>query len=199
MTIYGYARVSTTNQSRNNTQEAQIKALKEAGAERIFFDAFTGTQIHRPQFDILLGLLQPGDTLVVTKLDRIARSVLQGVQLIEELLEKGVAVNVINIGVMDNTPTGKLIRNTFLCFAQFERDMIVQRCEEGRRIAKQKPGYREGRPKKDISVERLKELLEMQQNGLIGVSQCCSELDISKTTWYHLIKELGLVENEQIT
>ncbi len=199
MTIYGYARVSTTNQSRNNTQEAQIKALKEAGAEEIYFDAFTGTQKHRPQFDILLSILQSGDTLIVTKLDRIARSTINGIEIIEGLLDKGIVVNVLNIGVMDDTPTGSLIRNIFLSFAQFERDMIVQRCDEGRRVARQKPGYREGRPKKDISVERLKELLEMQQNGLIGVAQCCSELEISKTTWYHLIKELGLVENKQIT
>ncbi len=192
--VYGYARVSSLNQARNNTQEAQIKALKEAGAEEIYFDAFTGTQIHRPQLDILLSLLQPGDTLVVTKLDRIARSVLQGVQLIEELLEKGVAVNVINLGVMDNTPTGKLIRNTFLCFAQFERDMIVMRCEEGRREARQKPGYREGRPRKEISIEKVKELYIRQQSGEITVAECYESLNISKSKWYEILKTIDFID-----
>ncbi len=193
--IHGYIRVSTQNQGRyGNSQEAQMRALEQAGMNMCWIEEFTGITRDRPVLNELMSLISKGDTLVVTKLDRIARSTIDGIEIIEELLEKGVTVNVLNMGIMDNTPTGKLIRSVFFAFASFERDMIVQRCDEGRRVARQKPGYREGRPRKEISVDRLKELLEMQQNGLIGVAQCCSELEISKTTWYHLIKELGLVE-----
>ena len=195
--IHGYIRVSTQNQGRyGNSQEAQMRALEQAGMNMCWIEEFTGTTRDRPVLNELMSLISKGDTLVVTKLDRIARSTIDGIEIIEELLEKGVTVNVLNMGIMDNTPTGKLIRSVFFAFASFERDMIVQRCDEGRRVARQKPGYREGRPRKNISVDRLKELLEKQQNGLISVAQCCSELEISKTTWYHLIKELGLVENE---
>jgi DNA invertase Pin-like site-specific DNA recombinase len=88
--------------------------------------------------------IKAGDTLVVTKLDRIARSVQQGIRLIDDLAEKGVKINVLNMGMMDNTPTGKLIRNVMLCFAEFERDMIMQRTQEG----KQASGNRGGRKKK---------------------------------------------------
>lgn len=147
--IYGYARVSTKGQAKDgNSLEAQEAELKKAGAEKIYADAYTGTQTHRPELDKLIGVLQDGDTIVVTKLDRIARSLRQGIDLIDNLVEKGVAVNVLNMGKIDNTPTGKLIRNVMLSFAEFERDMIMQRTAEGKAIAKQQPGYREGRKEK---------------------------------------------------
>lgn len=146
---YGYARVSTKGQARDgNSLESQEKALKDAGAEKIFADAFTGTKAHRPELDKLTKVLDDGDMLIVTKLDRIARSTIQGIDLIENLLGRGVVVHVLNIGIMDNSPTGKLIRNIFLAFAEFERDMIVERTQEGKAIAKGKKGYKEGRPKK---------------------------------------------------
>ncbi len=133
---YGYARVSTKGQARDgNSLESQEKALKEAGAEKIYMDAFTGTKAHRPELDKLIKVLSDGDMLIVTKLDRIARSTIQGIELIESLLNKGVVVHVLNIGIMDNTPTGRLIRNIFLAFAEFERDMIVERTQEGKAIA----------------------------------------------------------------
>lgn len=74
--------------------------------------------------------------MVVTKLDRIARSATQGIALIQSLLDRGIVVHVLNMGLMDNTPTGKLIRNIVLTFAEFERDMIVERTQEGKAIAK---------------------------------------------------------------
>lgn len=72
----------------------------------------------------------------------------QGSALVTELIEKGIRVNILNIGVMDNTPSSKLIRNIFFSFAEFERDMIIERTQEGKAVAKQKEGFREGRPQK---------------------------------------------------
>lgn len=146
--VYGYCRVSTQMQARDgNSLEAQKKALKENGAEDIYSDAFTGAKAHRPELDRLLGMLKEGDKLVVTKLDRIARSASQGIELIQTLLDKGITVHVLNMGLLDNTPTGKLIRNIMLAFAEFERDMIVERTQEGKAIAKRQPDFKEGRPR----------------------------------------------------
>ena len=117
--IFGYARVSTNSQARDgNSLEAQINSLKEAGAEKIFSDVFSGSKNHRPELDKLLKIIKSGDTLIITKLDRIARSVMNGIQLIESLNDKGVIINVLNMGTIDNSPTGKLIRNIMLSLKQ---------------------------------------------------------------------------------
>lgn len=158
---YGYARVSTKGQAKDgNSLEAQEIALREAGAEKIYFDAFTGTKSNRPELDKLIKVMQPNDTLIVTKLDRIARSATQGIELIQSLLDKGITVHVLNMGLMDNTPTGKLIRNVMLAFAEFERDMIVERTQEGKAIARQNPDFKEGRPKK-FSKQQLAHALDL--------------------------------------
>ena len=176
--IYGYARVSTKGQAKDgNSLEAQEKALKEAGATKIYTDAFTGTKTDRPEFDKLMNELRSGDTLIVTKLDRFARSMSQGSELVSELIDKGIKVYILNIGIMDNTPSSKLIRNVFFAFAEFERDMIVERTQEGKTIAKQNPDFKEGRPKKysKKQVEHALELLEnhsyKQVEDLTGISK----------------------------
>lgn len=184
--IYGYARVSTKGQARNgNSLEAQQDALKENGAEKIFADSFTGTKIKRPELDKLLALLQSGDILMVTKLDRIARSLTQGSTLVTGLINKGVKVNILNIGVMDNTPSSKLIRNIFFSFAEFERDMIVERTQEGKAVAREtKSNYKEGRHK--VQAENFENYKKRVQGGELTVAQAVKELGISRRTWYNL-------------
>ena len=189
--IYGYARVSTKGQAKDgNSLEAQEAELKKAGAEKIYTDAYTGTQTHRPELDKLIGDLQNGDTIVVTKLDRIARSLRQGIDLIDSLVEKGVAVNVLNMGKIDDTPTGKLIRNVMLSFAEFERDMIMQRTAEGKAIARQQPGYKEGRKEKysKAQIDHAMELL----NGAYSYRQVAEKTGISKSTLIRKKKELAV-------
>ncbi|MDR1689538.1 MAG: recombinase family protein, partial [Clostridiales bacterium] len=146
--LYGYCRVSTKGQAKDgNSLEAQEKALKEAGATIIFCDSFTGTKSDRPELSKLLQSLHSGDTLIVTKLDRIARSLSQGSELVNNLIHNDIRVNILNIGVMDNTPSSKLIRNIFFAFSEFERDMIIERTQEGKAIARQDKDFKEGRPK----------------------------------------------------
>ena len=126
---YGYARVSTQCQARDgNSLEAQKTAL--------YSDAFTGTKTDRPELNKLLEKIAPGDTLIFTKLDRVARNLTQGIELIEKLAERQIKVHVLNIGIIDESPAGKLIRNVMLAFSEFERDMIVQRTKEGKAIAR---------------------------------------------------------------
>lgn len=178
--IYGYARVSTKGQAKDgNSLEVQEKALKEAGATKIYADAFTGTKTDRPQFDALMSELKDGDTLIVTKLDRFARSMSQGSELVSKLIEQGIKVNILNIGMMDNTPSSKLIRNIFFAFAEFERDMIVERTQEGKAIAKQKEDFREGRPQK-YSRKQIEHALKLKET--MSYKQVEEMTGISKST-----------------
>lgn len=187
--IYGYARVSTSGQQRDgNSLEDQERKLKEHGASVVYADAFTGTKVERPEFQKLLSVLQPGDTLMATKLDRVSRSASQGIALVDMLLEKGVTVHILNMGVMDNTPTGKLIRNIMFSFAEFERDMIVERTAEGKAVARQKEGYREGRKPLSVTDEKVREL---QASGK-KVQEICEELGICRRSWYNLIARVAV-------
>ena len=147
--IRAYARVSSKNQERyGNGLETQIAELKAAGAEKIYSDAFTGAKCSRPNFDKLLEDLEPNDTLVVTKLDRFARSITQGNEIITELINKGVRVHILNMGVLDNSPTNSLLRNVMLAFSEFERQLILDRTSSGKMYARENnPNFREGRPK----------------------------------------------------
>ena len=139
-------------------------------------DSFTGTKITRPEFDKLIEKLSAGDTLVVAKLDRFARSVSQASDLITELIDKGVRVDVCNLGILDNSSMSTLMRNILLSFAQFERDMIVERTQEGKAIAKQRDDFREGRPKKfsnaqiNHALSLLNEYSYKQVEQMTGIS-----------------------------
>lgn len=189
----GYARVSTKGQAKDgNSLEAQERALKEAGANEIYIDAFTGTKTDRPEFDKLMERIEEGDTLIVTKLDRFARSMMQGSVLVSDLIEKGIKVYILNIGVMDNTPSSKLIRNVFFAFAEFERDMIVERTMEGKAIAKQNPDFKEGRPKK-FSRKQIDHALELLNNN--SYTQVAELTGISKST---LIRAKKKINNAKI-
>lgn len=140
---YGYARVSTVGQD----LEAQITQLKEAGADIVYSEKYTGTRKDRPEFTRLLDVLQAGDTLIVTKLDRFARSTIDAITTVKDLFARGVKIHVLNMGVIEDTVTGRLILTIFSGFAEFERDMIVERTQEGKAIAKQREGFTEGRPR----------------------------------------------------
>ena len=119
--IYGYARVSTIGQRNDgNSLEEQERQLWENGARELYVDAFTGTKVERPEFKKLLSVVERGDTIIATKLDRVSRSAAQGIALVDELLAKGVTLHILNMGIMNNTPTGKLIRNIMFSFAEFE-------------------------------------------------------------------------------
>lgn len=186
--IYGYARVSSKGQAKDgNSLESQIKVLKENGAVEIYSDSFTGSKTNRPEFNKLLEVLKDGDTLIVTKLDRFARSMTQGSVLVNNLINKGIKINILNIGIMDNTPSSKLIRNIFFSFAEFERDMIIERTQEGKAIAKTKEGYKEGRPRKytNKQLEHALSLLTIN-GGNKSYNEVSNLLGISKST---LIRE----------
>ena len=159
---YGYARVSTTDQKLEN----QIDLLKTAGAEKIYQEKFTGTTTTRPEFKKLLATISSGDTLIVTKLDRFARNTREALEIIQDLFKKNVKVNILNMGVIDNTPSGQLIFTIFSAFAQFERDMIVTRTQEGKAYAKaHDPYFKEGRPQ-TYTDEQIRFAYELREQGM---------------------------------
>ncbi|MCT1905260.1 recombinase family protein [Oceanobacillus sojae] len=172
---YGYARVSTVHQD----LESQIQALEKEGCETIYSEKFTGTKADRPKFKELLSILKKGDTLVITKLDRFARSTVDAIQTVKELFERGVKVHVLNMGLVEDTPTGRLILTIMSGFAEFERDMIVERTQEGKAIAKQKPDFKEGRPK-IYGRKRIEESLKLLETH--SYKEVTEMTGISKST-----------------
>ena len=145
--IYGYARVSTKTQVKGNSLEEQKRELKQNGCTEIITEQFTGKTTDRPKFNKLIEeTLQPGDTLVVCKLDRFARTVTEGIEKVRFLFGKGVKVHVLNVGLLEDTPMGKFFITTLLAVAELERCMIMERTLAGKEIAKTRKGYREGRP-----------------------------------------------------
>jgi DNA invertase Pin-like site-specific DNA recombinase len=186
----GYGRVSSKGQATNgNSLEDQRRKLMEAGCseEDIVLETYTGTKMDRPKFTKLLEKLEEGDTLVVCKLDRFARTASEGSELVKSLLERGVNVHILNMGLIENTPTGRLILNVFLSFAEFERDMIVERTSEGKAIAKAtNPDFKEGRPRKEIPTEFF-ELLHSD----VSVADACKRLGIHRTQWYRWRNEVS--------
>ena len=124
--------------------------------------------------------LQEGDTLVVTKLDRFARTTIDGVSAVRELFNRGVRVHILNMGLIENTLTGNLILTVMLAFAEYERGMIVERTQTGKAVARQNLNFREGRPKKFTAVQ-IQHAMELLDSGK-SYKQVEAMTGISKST-----------------
>jgi DNA invertase Pin-like site-specific DNA recombinase len=177
--VYGYARVSTATQGRDgNSLEDQVAALTAYGCQEIVQEAFTGKTMDRPEFQSLLTRLTAQDTLVVTKLDRFARTAIDGVQTVRNLFERGVKVHILNMGLVENTLTGNLILTVMLAFAEYERGMIVERTQTGKSVARLNPDFKDGRPRKftDAQIQLALDLLDSgksygQVQHMTGISK----------------------------
>ena len=190
--IYGYGRVSSTTRyaggEDGNSLESQEKKLREAGCEEVVLEAYTGTKMERPKFTKLLDKLEQGDTLIVCKLDRFARTAAEGSLLVRDLVNRGIKVNILNMGIADNSPMGKLMLTVLLAFAEYERDMIVERLNEGKAEAKAKnPEYREGRKAIRIPLE-FEGCRNYVAEGNMTVTEACKYLGISRSLWYKWMK-----------
>ena len=176
----GYARVSTVGQQEHgNSLTDQTAQLKAAGATTVFSDACTGKRMDRPSFTAMMAQLEPGDRLIVTKLDRFSRTAAEGATTIQQLLERGIIVDILNMGRADNSPMGRLLMQVLLAFAEFERAQIVERTQAGRKIAMQN-GQKMGRPSK-YDPDRLNQCLDMIDQGRT-YSSVCRLTGISKST-----------------
>lgn len=148
MTVVAYARVSTIDQN----PELQFDALKAAGCEKTFVDQASGTDRERPQLARCLAFLRKGDVLLFWKLDRLARSTVHLGQIAEACRDKGVDLKCLTQPIDTTTPAGRMMFNILACFAEFERDIIVERTLAGLAAARAR-GRIGGRPRKHPKVE----------------------------------------------
>lgn len=163
--IYGYCRVSTRKQLDGYGLDVQEKEISEKyESAELYLEQFTGTTTERPIFDDVVEKLKDGDTLVVTKLDRLARNTVEGIEIVQELFKKGVSVHVLNVGLLENTSMGKFFLTTLFAVAEMERNTILERTQAGREIARTKDGYKEGRPKK-YTIEQMDHAVSLLENN----------------------------------
>lgn len=142
--LIGYARTSTRDQVAGF--EAQKRELEALGAERMFSEQISARSGERPQLETLLGFLQKGDVLLVTKLDRIARSVRDLLVIVDRIEASGASLRIANMGLDTSTATGRLMLNVIGSIAEFERDMMLERQRDGIAKAKQDGKYRGRKP-----------------------------------------------------
>lgn len=189
----GYARVSTKDQS----LDMQLQALEANNCERLFKEKISGKGTIQPQLQECLNFLREGDTLVVYKLDRLGRSLKNILALLDELNSRGVTF----ISLQDNLSTeganAQLMINLLGTFAQFERDLIVERCQEGRKVAKAK-GVKFGRlagKVNKLNEGKVDTCVQLYQLGK-SIDSIMQILDIgSKETVYHYLRKKGIKPN----
>lgn len=186
--IIGYVRVSTKGQlDGHSIEEQNQKILERYSNAEIIEESYSGAK-DREIFNKVLSTLESGDTLVVTKLDRFCRTTKEGLQYIDLLMGNGVKIHILNMGLIEDTPMGRLIVTNLLAFAEFERAMIIERTQSGKAIAKTKEGFKEGRPKKHTPKQIENALSMLSINGGRYSYKEVEELtNISKST---LIREM---------
>lgn len=178
--IYGYCRVSTRKQLEGYGLDVQEKEISEKyESAELYLEQFTGATIERPVFNEVLEKLSTGDTLVVTKLDRLARNTVEGIEIVQELFKRNISVHVLNVGLLENTSMGKFFLTTLFAVAEMERNTILERTQAGREIARTKDGYKEGRPKK-YTIEQIDHAVNLLEK--YSYTQVEKMTQISKAT-----------------
>lgn len=183
MTTIGYARVSTADQ----TTDGQHDALTEAGCERIFTDVASGKLARRPQLDALLDYARPGDVLTITKLDRLGRSVAHLVELAGVLAGLGVDLRVLHQGIDTTTPGGRLTFHILASIAEFERDLISERTNDGLAAARAR-GRKGGRPPA-LSPAKLAHARQLRDAGEHTMTQIAELVGCSRATLYRALDD----------
>lgn len=180
----GYARTSTLDQKAG--LEFQQHELNAAGCEKIFTEQVSSVDLaSRQELEAALDFIREGDTLVVTRLDRLARSVQHLLQLLARLNSKGAALNIISMGIDTSTPTGRLMLTVLGSIAEFEREIMLERQREG--IAKAKAlGKYKGR--KPTARAKAAEVLGLYEDG-VGPSEIASRVGIGRASVYRIIKD----------
>ena len=182
MAIVGYARVSTVGQS----LDVQLSKLRAYGCDPIFSDKHTGTTADRPSLKECRNYLRKGDSLVITKMDRLARSTFHLTQIAEELKVKGADLVVLDQNIDTSTPTGKLLFNMLASIAEFETEIRRERQLEGIEKAKEK-GVQFGRKAK-LTDNEVQELRKKRADGVL-IKDLMSCYGLSKASVYRLLAE----------
>ena len=181
--LVGYARVSTAEQD----LQLQLDALNKAGCDKVFEDKASGARAERPGLDAGIAALEPRDTLVVWRLDRLGRSMSHLVSLVEELLGKGIGFRSLQDGAIDTTTaSGELMFNIFSSLAQFERQLIQERTQAGLAAARARGRLGGRRPISPVDP-RVVTTKRLHKDRSLSIDQICKTLGISRPTFYRYL------------
>ncbi|SEA34373.1 Site-specific DNA recombinase [Desulfuromusa kysingii] len=182
MAIVGYARVSTTDQS----LDIQIEQLKAAGCKKIFSEKASGSKSDREQLNTLLEYVREGDTVICTKMDRIARSTKHLLNIVDRLKQQNIAFKVLNINLDTATPTGKLMLTMLGAIAEFERELMLERQKEGIQKAKTDGKYKGRKPTARMQKDKILVLLGQDKKK----ADIARELGIGLSSVYRIINDM---------
>ncbi len=180
MAVIGYARVSTVGQS----LEAQLEKLKEAKAEKIYEETISGVRKDRPELAAMLEFARDGDTIVVTRLDRLARSTRHLLEIVEGLLDRGIRLHIMAINLDTGTPHGKLMVSMLASIAEFERALMLERQREGIAIAKEAGRYKGRKPTAQAKAAEAWCLIDQGKSK----AEVARELNIGRSSLYRIIE-----------
>ena len=178
----GYARVSTLDQN----LERQLDLLRQYGVDHIFQEKMSGTKRDRPELNRMLAHVSEGDTIVVESLSRLGRSTKDLIELVELLGEKQVQLVSLKESIDTSTPTGKLLFTLMSAMAQFERDVIAERTQEGLKAARAR-GRKGGRPRCD--GRKLQQAIKLYDTGQHTIKEIEELTSIKKATLYRALKD----------
>ena len=180
--LIGYARTSTLDQKASI--EAQARDLQAAGCERLFQEQVSSVDVaNREQLAQALDFIRDGDALVVTKLDRLARSVAHLMTILDALKAKGASLRILNMGIDTATPTGKLMLTMLAGVAEFERDIMLERQREGIAKAKAEGKYKGRKPTAQAKAD---DVMVLKAQG-IGASEIAKRLGIGRASVYRIL------------
>ena len=181
--LVGYARTSTLEQEAG--LEAQLRELRGLGCEEIYQEQVSSVG-DRKQLEEALRFIRKGDTLVVTKLDRLARSVRHLGEIVDTVKEKDAHLKIMDLGFDTSTPTGELILNVLGSVAQFERAMMLERQREGIAKAKAEGKYKGRKPTAKAKAD---EVMKLKGQGRMTNQQIADEVGIGVASVYRILKE----------
>lgn len=180
--IVGYARTSTTDQIAG--LEAQVRDLQAEGCAKVFSEQVSATQTERPQLKAMLDYVREGDTVIVTRPDRLARSTADLLSITKSLSEQGVILRVLSMQLDTGTPTGKLMLTMLGAIAEFERELMLERQREGVAKAKAEGKYKGRAP---TAQRRANEVRKLKAEGY-AVSQIVAQLGISRASVFRILR-----------
>lgn len=179
--LVGYARVSTRDQN----HALQVESLKAAGCDRVFMEKASGASRDRPELRAALDYIRGGDTLVVWKLDRLARSVRQLVETAEDLAKREIGLKVITQQIDTTSPGGRLVFHMFAAVAEFERELMLERTHAG--LASARAANRRGGRPRALNEAQIRRAKAMLADPMITVDEVAQQLGTTTSTLYRYI------------